>query len=523
MSLRELRTRHYKVMQDMAEVDTWLEDIYRREEELASEFVALGVEVPEALAARAKPQRYVSLLNATPAQQVDGGDGDGANTPKVSYGHSMFRRRGGSGSGSGSGSSSSRKGQPEWRAQAPLDFSDLKQAEQSFTAFAKASKATADEDLKLAKDTTAILNRLAGTNFEATLAALTALHVRSLSALIVVVKLLFEKALNDVYFQDLYASMCRRLVPAADAWTGVFLRMELREQGWFVTTAQGNEDWVGPFATAEEAQAAGKNASSLQSLLLRRCRTEFEATMMAGEEAAAIAPVTATATAVDLDAEAEYAQAKAKRRVLAVMKFIGELFKVDLLNATLIRYCVDQLLADDDAGPDDDRVDMACKLLEGAGQHLDGAAGGRHVVDRFCARLEDLRENGTQLSKRVKFACQDLTELRRANWVKRGAPVVKYKTAEEFKAESEAAESGRGKHHQSRAAAPGTKGVGTGIAFSRVPAKAAGTIKTPDKSVSIRSLSVGIDDYLATGEVAEANTALQKVRGWGVRRGASSR
>ena len=71
---------------------------------------------------------------------------------------------------------------------------------------------------------------------------------------------------------------------------------------------------------------------------------------------------------------------KAKRRVLSIISFIGELFKGNLLTASIMHSCIIELL---DPGnidnPDEEKIELLCKLLMSIGKKLDTKACGERA------------------------------------------------------------------------------------------------------------------------------------------------
>ena len=70
-------------------------------------------------------------------------------------------------------------------------------------------------------------------------------------------------------------------------------------------------------------------------------------------------------------ADAEKA-AKTKRRMLSNISFIGELFKGGLLTPPIMHFCITTLLdASNITKPDDEKIQLLCKLLMSIGAKLD--------------------------------------------------------------------------------------------------------------------------------------------------------
>ena len=69
-------------------------------------------------------------------------------------------------------------------------------------------------------------------------------------------------------------------------------------------------------------------------------------------------------------AERQYERSKVKRRMLANINFIGELFKVQMLTSNIMHYCITTLL-DEKNEPDEEKIELLCKLLQSIGEKLD--------------------------------------------------------------------------------------------------------------------------------------------------------
>ena len=144
------------------------------------------------------------------------------------------------------------------------------------------------------------------------------------------------------------------------------MQLEERVDGWYASVSVQSE-WTGPFKTAAEAEAATSKAASFRHLLLQQCQDEFQKITSATAEGGVVLP---TEEEEEEDEESSPVEDVARRRMLAVMSFIGELYKVDLVKGSIVRYCVEKLL-DAAERPADDKVEMACRLLQEAGGRLD--------------------------------------------------------------------------------------------------------------------------------------------------------
>ena len=131
---------------------------------------------------------------------------------------------GAGGAGAGGGLSHWRVAPPDAarRSAAPRDpFGLLTQSE---NAFAK-KKDDVTEIEKMAKTVTGILNKLAHHNFSKLAQQLIDLEMTSKAMLERVIDCVFDKALEDVFFQDMYAELCCRLGKNATKWCEKFIQV----------------------------------------------------------------------------------------------------------------------------------------------------------------------------------------------------------------------------------------------------------------------------------------------------------
>jgi len=182
--------------------------------------------------------------------------------------------------------------------------------------------------------------------------------------------------------------------------------------------------------------ADGGKPVSFKSILLNICQNEFE------NMADALAPGEDEATC-DKE-ELEFRRRQRKGRVLANMKFIGNLFLRHLLTAKIIGAVVEDLCkcnSKKDEVPEENIVECICELLTAIGHTLESSPAGANATTQVCCRLLDLKQRkdnkGKQLySKRIQFNIQDVLDMRAAGWTKKTFKSIA-KTKEEIRLEQE--------------------------------------------------------------------------------------
>ena len=128
-----------------------------------------------------------------------------------------------------------------------------------------------------------------------------------------------------------------------------------------------------------------------------------------------------------------YAATKAKRRGLGLIRFIGELFKLQMLTERIMHECIKKLLGNVE-NPEEE-IESLCKLLTTVGSLLDTPKARAHL-DVYFSRMRELTKNKNvnarmifMLQVRVIISCpqltltdvptQDVIELREHKWVPR--------------------------------------------------------------------------------------------------------
>merc|ERR1712048_237472 len=115
-----------------------------------------------------------------------------------------------------------------------------------------------------------------------------------------------------------------------------------------------------------------------------------------------------------------------KNRILANMKFIGQLYLRHLLSSKVVSRVLMSLAKceEKEVVPCEEMVEALCTLLGNIGYTLDSASNGRIALNAVCERLHELKQRKSESGKsvyckRIQFAIQDILEMRKANWVRK--------------------------------------------------------------------------------------------------------
>jgi translation initiation factor 4G len=206
--------------------------------------------------------------------------------------------------------------------------------------------------------------------------------------LIQVIRIVFDKATDEAAWSEMYARLCRKMMEQ--------ISPDVQDE-----SIKGSEG---------KPIAGGQ---LFRKYLLNRCQEDFERGWASREAAVAAAKAKAGDDAAVLAANADkkedeialysdeyYAEQKAKRRGLGLVKFIGELFKLQMLTERIMHECVKKLLGNVD-NPEEEDIESLCKLLSTVGKLLETQRAGPYM-DIYFARMRELSKN-PKVSSRMQY------------------------------------------------------------------------------------------------------------------------
>ena len=246
-----------------------------------------------------------------------------------------------------------------------------------------------DEVTKLKKGVLAILNKLCPQKFDILVEKFTALPITNQSHLQECMELIFEKAVDEPGFSVAYARMCQVL--------------QMKK------------------VLAENSETETVN---FRKLLISRCQKEFDKDYMESLDRDKYRADMAAAQTDDerkqIKAVFEQMEMKLRRRSLGNIRFIGELYKLQMLTARIMHECVKKLLKT----TDEESLECLCRLLTTVGQVLDtetkqrlskGPQNGLNDLNVYFAEMKKITQD-KKVCSRVRFLMQDVIELRVADW-----------------------------------------------------------------------------------------------------------
>jgi translation initiation factor 4G len=234
-----------------------------------------------------------------------------------------------------------------------------------------------DEEEAKQRQLKAILNKLTPQNFEKLFAQVKELNIDNVVTLTGVISQIFDKALMEPTFCEMYASFCFRLAGAL------------------------------PNFVKDDEKITFKR------LLLNKCQEEFER----GErEQAEADKAEEEGGTKQFEGEREEKRVRARRRMLGNIRLIGELYKKKMLTERIMHECINKLLGEYQ-NPDEEDLEALCKLMSTIGEMIDHPRAKVHM-DFYFDLIQKLSEN-SKLSSRIRFMLEDVIDLRKNKWRQR--------------------------------------------------------------------------------------------------------
>lgn len=213
-----------------------------------------------------------------------------------------------------------------------------------------------------------------------------------------VIALIFEKATDEATWSEMYARLCRKLMEQVST--------DVRDET--VKTADGTpvaggalfrkyllnrcqEDYENGWKNKEAASAAAKHKEADDKAKKDANDAAKKEAEESGKEPAQEA---------ELLSDEYYAAQKAKRRGLGLVRFIGELYRLQMLTERIMHECIKKLLANTE-NPEEEDVESLCRLLTTVGKALDTPKARAHM-DVYFSRM-DMIAKSPKISSRMRF------------------------------------------------------------------------------------------------------------------------
>uniref|UniRef100_A0A336LVE8 CSON005850 protein n=1 Tax=Culicoides sonorensis TaxID=179676 RepID=A0A336LVE8_CULSO len=229
-----------------------------------------------------------------------------------------------------------------------------------------------------------VLNKLTPENFSVLLKEVKQYHITKNDHLYACIQLIFEKAIAEPNFSVTYAEMCKQLSTIC------------------VNDGDGNSKQQFKKCLINQCQMEFENAHKIKSSKDRSDLLDKELDPVKKEE---------------LRESLEEEDYRMRKRAVGTVRFIGELYKIDLLTIKIMHTCVQLLL--DPRTMDEESLECLCKLLTTVGKKMENDT--RDCLSKYFQQLQDIigRKSELKISSRIRFMIQDLIDLRHTRWVSR--------------------------------------------------------------------------------------------------------
>lgn len=245
-----------------------------------------------------------------------------------------------------------------------------------------------------------ILNKLTPQKFDTLLDKVKTLDINTETRLKGVIDLVFEKAIDEPNFSEAYAAMCSKLsmlkVPADNA---------------------------------------PDQCVNFRALIISKCQNQFitdkvdENILKLEKE---MAECTDSAKKKELQLQLEEENRRLRMRSVGNVRFIGELYKLKMLTAKIMVYCMTYLIEK----LEEEKLECLCKLLTTIGEQVESEV--KEQLESVFKKMQDIVDRkSNKISSRVRFMIQDVIELRRRKWVAKNVVDSQPKMMDQIQKEAE--------------------------------------------------------------------------------------
>jgi translation initiation factor 4G len=159
--------------------------------------------------------------------------------------------------------------------------------------------------------------------------------------------------------------------------------------------------------------------ANFRTMLLTKCQKEFDTDFYSeinyDKLKSEVEACTDEAKRKELQELADDKLSKAKRRFLGNIRFIGELFKLNMLTEGIMNDCIERLLKQES---DEENIECLCRLLTTIGKEVDKPNNSAKMKVYF-EKLDKIVKKKDCVTARIRFMILDVIELRGNKWVPR--------------------------------------------------------------------------------------------------------
>ncbi|CAM9611619.1 unnamed protein product [Pylaiella littoralis] len=230
----------------------------------------------------------------------------------------------------------------------------------------------------------AILNKMTLEKFSKLSVTFMAVALRDVDVVTGAIDMIVDKAQMEPHFSSMYADLCELIARTPIPGLG----------------------------EASPGKDANKGSKKFRKMLLLKVQQEFEKDW----QGLFVTLQNDVNTPDDEKAEKEFGL---KRKYTGHMRFVGELYKKELLKEKHVHAAIHDMFGNADE-PDEERLECMVKLLQTCGKKLDqtGSPETQKDMKKLFKRVGKVAD-GRLVSSRIRFMLRDLIELRKNHWVPR--------------------------------------------------------------------------------------------------------
>ncbi|KAK9051486.1 hypothetical protein SSX86_028113 [Deinandra increscens subsp. villosa] len=224
-----------------------------------------------------------------------------------------------------------------------------------------------------------IMDKLTPENFEKLFDQVKQVNIDNVDTLSSVIGQIYEKALIEPSFVEMYANLFSRLAVEFPGFGDDYEKLTVKR------------------------------------LLINRCQEEYERGEREEEEANR---TDEEGDIKETKEERDEKRLQARRRMLGNIRFFGELYKKRMLTERIMHECIRKLLGFiQNPNPDEENIEALCKLMSLIGEMIDHPKAKEHMDAYFDMMLQ--LSNNMALSSQAKFMLKDAIDLRKNKWQQR--------------------------------------------------------------------------------------------------------